>query len=243
MLLKAEGVNKSFGGLQALSDVSFTIETGAIVGLIGPNGSGKSTLFNVITGTFPASSGTVFLDGEDITNLPAHTVARRGIARTFQTVRPFMHLTVLQNVMAGCLYGCSDINTPAAAEKRAREILELVSLADRAELQASSLNVMSRKWLEIARALATQPRLLLLDEFMAGLNPVEIPLAVDLIKRLRDMGITIIVVEHIVKAIMNCSDRVIVLNAGMKIAEGSPAEIIRDPSVITAYLGRTYAEA
>ena len=173
-LLEVNDVSKSFGGLQALRNVSLKVEAGETVGLIGPNGSGKSTLFNIITGTFPVSSGTIHFLGENITRLPAHQVARRGIGRTFQAVRPFMKLSVLQNVVIAALYGRANVKTEADAEKKAREILEQVGLADKADLPANQLNVMSRKWLEIARALAIQPHLLLLDEFMAGLNPTEV---------------------------------------------------------------------
>lgn len=241
MLLEVEKISKSFGGLQALSKVSFSVEAGETIGLIGPNGSGKSTLFNVITGTIPANSGKVHFQGKNITNLSAPRVSRRGIGRTFQAVRPFMHMSVLENVKVAWLYGHSSVLWPHTAERKAREILELVNLEHQARLPANQLNVMSRKWLEIARALATEPKLLLLDEFMAGLNPSEVRQSVEFVKRLKDMGITVIIVEHIVKAIMSCSDRVIVLNAGQKIAEGSPEEIVKDPVVIRAYLGPDYA--
>jgi branched-chain amino acid transport system ATP-binding protein len=242
MLLEVSRVSKSFKGLQALNHISMTVETNETVGLIGPNGSGKSTLFNVITGALPVSSGVIRFRGEDITRFSAHKVSGRGIARTFQHVRPFLQMTVLENVMVGCLYGRSTIYTKTAAQKKACEVLELVNLRDQAQLPASQLNVMSRKWLEVARALATDPKLLLLDEFMAGLNPVEVQVAIAFVKQLKSLGYTIILVEHIMKAIMNCSDRIVVLNAGEKIAEGSPSEIVKDAAVIKAYLGSHYAE-
>lgn len=241
MLLEVERLTKSFGGLLALNYVSFSIEAGEVVGLIGPNGSGKSTAFNVITGRFPPSSGKIIFRGEDITSLPAHQVAVRGIARTFQLVKPFLHLTALQNVMVGRLYGHQPAAKRAQAQAEAQEILAFMGLGDKAHLKASALTVMERKWLELGRALATRPSLLLLDEFMAGLTPVEMQSAMGLISEFRAQGITVIVVEHIVKAVMNICDRVIVLNAGQKIAEGSPREISNNPEVITAYLGQKYA--
>jgi branched-chain amino acid transport system ATP-binding protein len=243
MLLEVSRVDKHFKGLQALNHISLTVEPNEIVGLIGPNGSGKSTLFNVITGTLPVNAGTIRFQGEDITRFLAHRVAKRGIARTFQHVRPFLHMTVLENVMVGCLYGHSSIFTKTAARKKACEVLELVNLKDQAQLPASQLNVMARKWLEVGRALATDPKLLLLDEFMAGLNPAEVQAGIEFVKQLKSLGYTLIIVEHIMKAIMNCSDRIVVLNAGEKIAEGSPAEIVKNPDVIKAYLGSSYAEA
>jgi branched-chain amino acid transport system ATP-binding protein len=209
--------------------------------LIGPNGSGKSTLFNVIAGTFPPTSGTVHLEGGNITGSPANRVARYGIARTFQSVRPFMNLSVWQNVLVAALYG--NPNKTYQPIEKTRQVLELVGLIDKANLEANQLTVMQRKWLEIARALATEPKLLLLDEFMAGLNPTEVQEAVEFIKQLKNMDITVIVVEHIMKAIMSCSDRIVVLNAGRKIAEGSPTEIVNNQAVISAYLGTSYAKA
>jgi branched-chain amino acid transport system ATP-binding protein len=240
-LLVVEHVGKNFGGLRALDDVSFEVAEGEVLGLIGPNGSGKSTLFNVITGFLPASSGSVSFNGENITNLPAYEVAKRGICRTFQLVRPFAHLSSLDNVVAGCMFGKADIHSCKDADERAMEILEQMRLAGKAGEKARDLTVMERKRLEVARALAGDPQLLLLDEFMAGLNPPEVAQAVQLVNDLNDSGITIIIVEHIVKAITNTSQRVIVLNAGTKLAEGTPSEVVNNQRVVEAYLGKRHA--
>jgi branched-chain amino acid transport system ATP-binding protein len=241
MLLHVEKITKQFEGLLALDGVSFSVMQGETLGLIGPNGSGKSTLFNIIAGSFPPTSGRVSLGGQNITGLPADKIAKQGIARTFQTVRPFMELTVLENVLVSCWYGDKNIHNRQQAVTRSREVLEMVKLAHKAEVHASQLNVMQRKWLEIARALATSPKLLLLDEFMAGLNAAEVNEAVDFIKRLKNYDITVVVVEHIMKAITSCSDRIVVLNAGQKIAEGTPDAVVKNHDVITAYLGSAYA--
>jgi ABC-type branched-subunit amino acid transport system ATPase component len=242
-MLELIHVSKSFGGLTALSDVSFHINEGEIVGLIGPNGSGKSTAFNVITGFLPATSGKILFQGEDITGKTANQVAKLGMARSFQMVRPFMHLTAWENVEAGCLFSNKKAPSRRAARTRAYEILEQVGLAAKADVEAVHLTIIERKWLEIARSLAGNPRLLLLDEFMAGLSVGEIPRALDLIRSLNTSGITIIIVEHIIKTITSTCQRVIVLNAGMKLAEGTPAEVIRNPEVIEAYLGRRHAHS
>lgn len=239
MLLEVDRISKNFGGHRALDEVAFDLEPGIILGLIGPNGAGKSTLFNVITGTLPPTSGQIRFDKHEITRLPVHRISAYGIARTFQTVRPFMNLSVIDNVVAGAMFAGKCSHTEAQA--RAVEVLEQVGLSEQRHLPAHQLNVMSRKWLEVARALATRPRLLLLDEFMAGLNPSEVQQAVEFVRSLRDSEITVIIVEHIIKAIMNCSDRVIVLNAGRKIADAAPADIVKDETVIRAYLGTDYA--
>jgi branched-chain amino acid transport system ATP-binding protein len=236
-MLQVNGLSKDFGGLRALDDVSFEVHEGEVVGLIGPNGSGKSTAFNVISGFLPASDGSVTFLGEEITHLPAHKVAQRGMARTFQLVRPFLHLSTLDNVVAGSFFGRRKLSSRKEAEGRAYEILELVGLVDKAQEAARTLTVMERKWLEVARALACDPHLLLLDEFMAGLNHSEIPQAVALVRKLNEAGVTIIIVEHIIKAITRTSERIIVLNAGRKLAEGSAAEVVQNPAVIAAYLG------
>jgi len=241
LLLEVKDLSKSFGGLLALSGLSFSVQKGDVVGLIGPNGSGKSTAFNIVAGTFPPTAGRVILDGEDITGLSADRVSARGIARSFQLVRPFLHLTALQNVMAGRMYGHEPIVRTKQAQAEAQEILEFIGLREKQDLKASNLTVMERKWLEMGRALATRPKLLLLDEFMAGLTPTEVNAAMELITGLKDRGIAVIVVEHIVKAVMNLSSHVIVLNAGTKIAEGTPQEVSSNPQVIKAYLGERYA--
>jgi len=241
MILEIERLTKSFGGLVALNAVTFHIEEGEILGLIGPNGSGKSTVFNVVTGTYRANAGSIRFCGEDITSIPTHDIARRGIVRTFQLVKPFLHLTVLQNVMAGRLFGHDPSAGRIQAEDEAREVLSFIDLGDKHHLQARALTVMERKRLDLARALATRPKLLLLDEFMAGLTPSEVQDTMKLITTLRDRGMTIVVVEHIVRAVMNLCSRVIVLNAGQKIADGTPGAVSKVPAVITAYLGKSYA--
>lgn len=222
----------------ALCEVNFEIFEGEIFGVIGPNGSGKTTLFNVITGFLKANSGRVTFMGKDITGLPPHQICRQGIARIFQLVKPFSQLTVLANVMVGGMYGRNPASSMKQAKEKGTEILNLVGLGNKREVIASQLTMAERKRLELARALAAQPRVLLLDELMAGLNPAETETAMDLVNKIKDSGITVIMVEHIMKAVLGISDRVIVLNAGEKIAEGSPKEVVKNQQVIEAYLGK-----
>jgi branched-chain amino acid transport system ATP-binding protein len=240
-MLELVDVTKAFGGLRALDNLSFEVEIGEILGLIGPNGSGKSTAFNVITGALPCDAGSVIFEGEDITGLAPHRISHLGIARTFQVVRPFPHLTALENVLAGRLFGGQGSKRDQESTAAALTVLDRVGLAGKADVTAGSVTIVERKWLEVARALAGNPRLMLLDEFMAGLTPREIPDAVDLVKAIRDSGVTIVLVEHVVKAITGACDRVVVLDAGKKLAEGTPDSIVDDPAVIEAYLGTRHA--
>ena len=242
MLLELRQVSRSFGGLTAVKSVDLQVESGEIVGLIGPNGAGKTTLFNLITGTFRPNRGTILFEGRDITGLAPDARCRLGIARTFQLVRPFPNLSVLDNVAVGSVYGRQPAASRRAAEVAARETLDLLGLSDRAHQLARTLTLVDRKRLELARALATRPRLLLLDELLAGLNPSEIVSAMDLVRGIRDSGVTIVMVEHLVKALFGVSDRVAVLSAGEKISEGTPNRVAQDPRVVDAYLGTDHTE-
>jgi branched-chain amino acid transport system ATP-binding protein len=237
MLLELSGVSRSFGGLAAVKSITLQVDAGEIVGLIGPNGAGKTTLFNLITGTFLPNSGMIVFDGRDITRLAPHARCKLGIARTFQLVRPFPNLSVLDNVAVGSIYGRQPATSRRAAEAAARQTLELLGLGDRVHQVARTLTLVDRKRLELARALATHPRLLLLDELLAGLHPSEVIAAMDLVRGIRDSGVTIVMVEHLVKALFGVSDRVAVLSAGEKIAEGRPDVVAQDARVVDAYLG------
>ncbi len=236
MILQVQGVFKRFGGLQALSDVTFDLPEGQILGLIGPNGAGKTTLFNVINGVYPPTAGKVMFRGEDITGLPSYEVARRGLARAHQVVRPLQELSVRENVMVGACFG-REGQSLAAAARTADDALDRVGLLERAEQPAGSLNVAQKKRLEMARALAANPYLILLDEVLAGLNPSEIAAMMETVRAIRNSGATILMIEHVMQAIMNISDNLIVLDYGMLIATGPPTEVVHNPQVIEAYLG------
>lgn len=234
MLLQVESITKKFGGLNAISDLSFQLEEGTILGLIGPNGAGKTTLFNCINGTLPLSEGTILFNDVPITGKKSFEVARLGIARSYQIVQPFGNMTTLQNAMVGGFCTTGDYNK---SEKIAKDALKLVMLDHKSHVVAKHLNLGERKKLEIAKALSTKPRLLLLDEVMAGLTISEVKEMVKIIESINASGITIIIIEHIMEAIMSLSKRIMVLNFGKKIMEGSPSEVKEDKRVIEAYFG------
>ena len=239
-LLTLERVTKRFGGLTAVRDVSLEVRSGDLLGIIGPNGAGKTTLFHVISGYYRADEGRVVFDGHDVTAQPAHAISRLGLTRTFQIVKPFGNLSVRDNVMIGAL-------TRRASTRQARadaeRVIDLCGLGPHAAARARALPLALRKRLEVARALATQPRLLLLDEVMAGLNPTELGGMIDLIRRLHAEGLTLIVIEHIMAAMMRLAQRIVMLHHGEKIAEGTPREITSDRRVIDAYLGEEFVLA
>lgn len=236
-LLEGEGVTKYFGGLAAVSRVDFRVEQGEIVGLIGPNGAGKTTLFNLISGALVPSAGVIRFQGQNITGLKPHRICKMGLARTFQSVKVFPNMPVFENVLLGALFGKPNGVSIVQAAEEATALLEFVGLSAARATPAKDLTLVNQKRLELARALATKPQLLLLDELMAGLNPTEIGQAMELVARIRERGITIFMIEHVMKAIMNACDRIMVLHHGVKIAEGTPQEIATSKTVIEVYLG------
>ena len=235
-LLSVIGLGKKFGGLQAVQDLDLTLNEGEILGLIGPNGAGKSTVFNLINGVFPPDAGRVLLEGREITGEPPYRVARYGLARAHQIVQPLLGMSVLDNCTVGACFGRENLPLHRAREV-AREVAQAVGLGDRLDTLASTLTTAGKKRLELARALSARPRVLLLDEVLAGLNPTESEHMVHTLRRIRESGIAILMIEHIMRAVMSLSDRIVVLNLGRKLAEGTPQEIANNPEVIVAYLG------
>ena len=236
-LLKVAGLNKHFGGLAACTSVDFHVDQGEILGLIGPNGAGKTTIFNLVSGALTPDSGAIAFKGCNIAGLKPHEITRMGIGRTFQSVKIFSKMSVLENVLLGHHFGRATPSNKKGAKEEAERVLEFVELSRLRDSRAMDLILANQKRLEVARALATGPDLLLLDEVMAGLNPTEVAQAMELVKRIRERGVTILMIEHVMKAIMNICDRIIVLHHGEKIAEGAPENISKNKTVIEVYLG------
>jgi branched-chain amino acid transport system ATP-binding protein len=240
-ILSVDRLGKSFGGLVAVADLTFDVQAGEALGFMGPNGAGKTTLINVVSGELKPDSGTVTFRGSNISGLPPHAICRLGIGRTFQIPQPFAKLTTLQNVSVAAMYGGSF--TKSEAEKEAKRIVDLVGLSDKRGRPAGSLEEISLKRLELARVLATKPTLLLIDELAGGLTEKEIPVLLDLLKEIRGTGVTMILIEHVMKVMLNAVDRIIVMDGGLKIAEGKPEEVMEDQLVIEAYFGADDEEA
>ena len=236
-ILEGEDITKYFGGLAAVTNIDFHVDQGEIVGLIGPNGAGKTTLFNLVSGAIVPKPGIIRFKGKNVTGRKPHKICRMGMARTFQEIKIFANMSVLQNVSLGSLFGTAVTMSSADADKEATESLEFVGLSAMRATPARDLTLANQKRVEVARALATRPELLLLDELMAGLNPTEVAEAMELVTRIRDKGITILMIEHVMKAIMSVCDRIIVLHHGEKIAEGTPQEIANSQKVVEVYLG------
>jgi branched-chain amino acid transport system ATP-binding protein len=236
-LLETRNVTMRFGGLVANNDVSITVDRGELVGLIGPNGAGKSTLFNLIAGVWPPTQGSIHFDGDDVTALPATERCSRGIARTFQVVKSFESMSVLDNVIVGALMRTNDVGE---ARRRALDVLDFTGLERRAGAMANELIPSEKRRLEVARALATRPKLLLLDEVLTGLTPSEAERGVELVRRVREQGVTVLMVEHVMEIVMPLVDRAVVLDLGRVLAEGKPADVVRNPDVISAYLGERH---
>jgi branched-chain amino acid transport system permease protein len=239
-LLQTRGLSKAFKGVQALSEVDLQVHKGEILGLLGPNGSGKSTFINVVSGHYVATGGSYAFEGRELAGMAAHQIAQSGIARTYQIPRPFMHMTVLENVIMSAMFGGAAMGREQATEEAMR-CLEFTGLKHKAESLPDDLNLHQRKFLELARALAARPRLVLLDEVLSGMTPSEIDEAIVLIRRIRDQGSTIVFVEHVMRAVMALCDRVAVLNHGKLIAVGPAKQVMSDPQVVSAYLGKPHA--
>ena len=233
-LLEIRNLSKFFGGLKAVSDVSFNLSKGEVLGIIGPNGAGKTTLFNLVSGAIKPDQGTILLKDEQITGMEPFEICRKGLTRTFQLCRPFRRLSVHHNVLVGAYKTTTDTKE---AYGKADEILDVVGLQSKRDVMAESLNIVDRKRLELARAIATEPEVLLLDEVMSGLNPKELSDVLTVVKRVFEEGITVVLIEHVMRVVMSICNRIVVLNHGEKIAEGEPRHVMRDPMVIRSYLG------